>query len=83
MPPISLPRMVSSAKQHDPGVDGSLRRPCQHPANVWSLHGLLDCLKRRGETLEAAHIKQRLDMAVARADVPIEASCFCRLERVA
>ncbi len=67
----------------DLGLDGSLRRACQHPDNVWSLHGLHECLKRRGETVEAAHIKQRLDMAVARADVPIEASCFCRLERVA
>lgn len=67
----------------DLGLDGSLRRACQHPDNVWSLHGLHECLKRRGETVEAAHIKQRLDLAVARADVPIKASCFCRLERVA
>lgn len=30
--------------------------------------------------VEAGLIKQRLDMANARADVPIKASCFCRLE---
>ena len=67
----------------DLGLDGTLRRACQHPENVWSLHGLHECLTRRGETVERAHIRQRLDIAVARADVPIEASCFCRLERAA
>ena len=67
----------------DLGLDNTLRRACQHPQNVWSLHGLHECLTRRGETVEAAHIKQHLDIAVARADVPIEASCFCRLESAA
>ena len=67
----------------DLGLDRTLCRACQHPENVWSLHGLHECLTRRGETLEAEHVKQRLDIAVARCDVPIEASCFCRLERVA
>ena len=67
----------------DLGLDGALRRPCQHPENVWSLHGLHECLRRRGETVEAALIKQRLELALARADVPIEASCFCRQERAA
>ncbi len=67
----------------DLGLDGTLRRACQHPDNVWSLHGLHECLTRRGESVEAAHVKQRLDMAVARSDVPIKASCFCRLDRAA
>ena len=64
----------------DLGLDGQLRRACWHPDNVWSLHGLHECLTRRGETVEANHIKQRLDVAVARADVQIESSCYCRLE---
>ena len=64
----------------DLGLDGQLRRACWHPDNVWSLHGLHECLTRRGETVEANHIKQRLDVAVARADVPIESSCYCRLQ---
>ena len=38
---------------------------------------------RRGETAEAAMIKQRLDLASARADVPIKASCYCRLQHAA
>jgi tetratricopeptide (TPR) repeat protein len=67
----------------DLGLDATLRRACQHPDNVWSLHGLHECLTRRGETVEAGLIKQRLDLASARVDVPIEASCFCRLEKVA
>ncbi|MEM0988307.1 MAG: hypothetical protein AAGK00_05460 [Pseudomonadota bacterium] len=62
----------------DLGLDGSLSRACRHLENVWSLHGLHECLMRRGATAEAAMIKQRLDLAQARADVPIKASCFCR-----
>ena len=62
----------------DLGLDNTLRRACQHPDNVWSLHGLHECLLRLGRTAEAAMVKQRLDIAAARADVPIKASCFCR-----
>ena len=72
---------AEAAYRADLGLDGQLRRACWHPDNVWSLHGLHECLTRRGETVEANHIKQRLDVAAARADVAIEASCFCRLER--
>ncbi|MGI9435019.1 MAG: hypothetical protein ACR2Q4_09365 [Geminicoccaceae bacterium] len=63
----------------DLGLDAKLSRACQHPDNLWSLHGLHECLKRRGETVEIRMIKQRLDLASARADVPITASCFCRM----
>ncbi|MFV0296432.1 MAG: tetratricopeptide repeat protein [Hyphomicrobiaceae bacterium] len=62
----------------DLGLDGKLSRACQHPDNLWSLHGLHECLTRRGDTVEAPLIKQRLDLAVARAEMPIKASCFCR-----
>jgi tetratricopeptide (TPR) repeat protein len=62
----------------DLGLDGKLSRACQHPDNLWSLHGLHECLTRRNEKVEAALIGQRLDLAVARAEVPIKASCFCR-----
>jgi len=64
----------------DLGLDNTLSRASQHPDNVWSLHGLHECLMMRGEVEEARMVKQRLDMANARADVPIKASCFCRLE---
>ena len=67
----------------DLGLDGKLSRACQHPDNLWSLHGLHECLTRRGEKIEAALIRQRLDLAVARAEIPIKASCFCRRLAVA
>jgi tetratricopeptide (TPR) repeat protein len=62
----------------DLGLDATLSRACQHPRNVWSLAGLHECLTRRGETVEAPHIKLQLDQARARAEVPVRASCFCR-----
>ena len=62
----------------DLGLDATLSRACRHPDNLWSLHGLAECLERRGETVELAHVRQRLDLAQARADAPIRASCYCR-----
>ena len=63
----------------DLGLDPTLSRPCQHPGNVWSLHGYHECLQRLGRTAEAAIIGRQLALARARADVPIQASCACRL----
>jgi tetratricopeptide (TPR) repeat protein len=67
----------------DLGLDATLSRACQHPGNVWSLHGLHECLVHRGETLEAGHVKLQLDQAAARAEVPIRASCYCRRKAAA
>jgi tetratricopeptide (TPR) repeat protein len=67
----------------DLGLDNTLSRACQHPDNVWSLHGLHECLRRLHKTNEADMIKLRLDLAMARADVPIQASCYCRLHHAA
>jgi hypothetical protein len=64
----------------DLGFDATVSRSCQHPDNVWSLHGLAECLKRAGNTAEHAMTRQRLDLALARTDVPIRASCLCRTE---
>lgn len=74
---------AESVYRADLGLDGALSRACQHPDNVWSLHGLHECLTRLGKTSEAALLKQRLDLAAARADIPIRSSCFCRLQRAA
>lgn len=62
----------------DLGLDSTLSRACQHPVNVWSLHGLHECLVKRGEAIEVNHVKQLLDRAIARAEMPIKASCYCR-----
>ncbi|MFJ3656742.1 hypothetical protein ACIPPR_25970 [Streptomyces nigra] len=65
----------------DLGLDDTLPRPCRHPNNVWSLHGLHECLVRLGRTGEAQMVAQQLRLATALADVPVEASCYCRLEK--
>jgi tetratricopeptide (TPR) repeat protein len=64
----------------DLGLDSTLARACQHPQNLWSLHGLHECLTRRGESVEALHVKRQLDRALARAEIPVRASCYCRRE---
>lgn len=64
----------------DLGLDPTLARCCQHPGNVWSLHGYHECLRRLGRNEEAVIIGQQLALAAARADVPIRASCACRLD---
>jgi tetratricopeptide (TPR) repeat protein len=75
-------RVEDAAKVYaaDLGLDPTLSRCCQHPGNVWSLHGYHECLQRLGRTDEAAIIGQQLELARARADVPIQASCACRVE---
>ncbi|MGC0327781.1 tetratricopeptide (TPR) repeat protein [Streptomyces sp. SAI-170] len=64
----------------DLGLDDSLPRACQHPGNVWALHGFHECLVRLGKLGEAGIVAQQLKLATALADVPVEASCFCRLD---
>src|SRR5690606_10382319 len=61
----------------DLGYSGRLPRALQHPNNVWSLHGYVECLEKLGRTAEADAARPALALAKARADVPIEASCFC------
>ena len=63
----------------DLGLDATLGRACQHPGNVWSLHGYHECLTRLGKHDAARVIAQQLKLAAARADVPIRASCACRM----
>ncbi|MFY2824984.1 hypothetical protein [Ruegeria sp. MALMAid1280] len=68
---------AEAAYREDLGLAGTLSRASIHPDNVWSLKGLHDCLEARGETVEIVQIKQRLDLALARADRAVGASCFC------
>ncbi|MGY4968131.1 hypothetical protein ACWGCC_02700 [Streptomyces nigrescens] len=67
----------------DLGLDNTLPRPLQHPGNVWALHGFHECLVQLGRTGEARIVAQQLTVATALADVPVEASCFCRLDTAA
>jgi tetratricopeptide (TPR) repeat protein len=75
---------VAEAEQvyrDDLGLNSTLSRASQHPDNVWSLQGYLECLERQHKDAEAKAVQARLDIARARADVSIEASCYCRLEK--
>jgi tetratricopeptide (TPR) repeat protein len=63
--------------REDLGLGGQLSRATIHPDNIWSLKGLYDCLEARGEKLETVQIRQRLDLANARADRAAAAPCFC------
>ena len=63
----------------DLGLSGRVQRCTQHPDNVWALHGLVECLERRGPLEELGVLRGKLAAAQARADVPITSSCLCRL----
>lgn len=68
---------AEKAYREDLGMAGTLSRASIHPDNIWSLRGLYDCLVKRGESVESRMIKQRLDLAAARSDLKVNASCFC------
>jgi len=74
---------VEAAKQvylDDLGLSDTLVSTSQHMDNLWSLHGLVECLEREGDFEQAKLMRARLNLAQARADVPINASCACRLQ---
>jgi tetratricopeptide (TPR) repeat protein len=50
----------------------------RHPNNGWALHGLAECLERRGEEAAAAEAKREFTAAWKHADVEMVASCYCR-----
>lgn len=62
----------------DLGLSGKVQRCAQHPGNVWALHGLVECLRRRGESEELPALQARLATALAKVDVAISSSCLCR-----
>jgi hypothetical protein len=51
--------------------------------NVWGLQGLYECFTRLGKSQEVAFIKPAWDMSLETADIPVNASCFCRTSTVA
>jgi tetratricopeptide (TPR) repeat protein len=62
----------------DLGLDDTLVRPSQHPDNVWSLHGYVECCERLGDADALQLARLALADATHIADVPILASCACR-----
>jgi hypothetical protein len=62
----------------DLGLSDKVQRCAQHPDNVWALHGLVECLKRRGETTELAGFQRKLATALTKTDMVVTSSCLCR-----
>lgn len=67
----------------DLGLNGDLQRCAHHPRNVWALHGLVECLRHRGEADELPIYEEQLTQALAKTDVPVTSSCLCRAETTA
>jgi len=67
----------------DLGLNDKLQRCAQHPDNVWSLHGLVECLAIRGETTERPLYEEKLQAALSCTDIAITSSCMCRLNTAA
>jgi tetratricopeptide (TPR) repeat protein len=62
----------------DLGLSGAIQRCAQHPNNVWALHGLVECLRKRDECAERPLLEAQLAEALSRTDVAITSSCMCR-----
>ncbi|QBP12520.1 hypothetical protein [Cupriavidus metallidurans] len=70
-------REAAQAYEADLGLNDTVLRTNRHPNNVWALLGLHRCYEMLEEMEKAAQIKPQLDLALARADRNIHASCFC------
>lgn len=53
----------------------------RHPKNVWALHGLAEAFDRQGKVDQASLIRKEFNDAVVRADVNVDRSCYCRIEK--
>ena len=71
-----IPDSQSISQLSDLGFDKSVIRARRHPNNVWSLHGLAECLKRQNKRNELKLIEQSLEFATGRIDISIKASCY-------
>jgi tetratricopeptide (TPR) repeat protein len=72
---------VEEAMQHyqdDLGIDNTLPRSHQHRDNIWALHGYVECLKRLNRVDRVESFQQKLNQAMALADIPVDSSCCCR-----
>ena len=49
-----------------------------HPSNGWALHGLAECLKRRGRDKDAVAVEAQFLESWKRSDITIQSSCYCR-----
>ncbi|KAI5448850.1 hypothetical protein NCC49_006071 [Naganishia albida] len=66
----------------DLGFNPTLARAHQHPLNIWALVGAEECLKVLGREEERGIVKTLSRAARAVADVQVDVSCLCRIDRV-
>jgi hypothetical protein len=71
-------REAEQVYRDDLGLSNAIQRCAQHPDNVWALHGLAECLQKRGDTGELPIIQHKLARALELADIQITSSCMCR-----
>ena len=65
--------------QADLGINQALQRCAQHPDNVWSLHGLVECLRKtHSNPDEISFYTEKLNYALTLTDIPVLSSCCCR-----
>ena len=64
--------------KEDLGLEKGLTRQAIHPDNIWAMLGVVDAANQLNEPVDGS-LKTRLEVAQARADPSIKASCFCRL----
>jgi tetratricopeptide (TPR) repeat protein len=65
--------------REDLGLTDQIQRCAQHPNNVWALHGLVECLQRRGALEELPKFQEKLAHAMRKTDIAISSSCMCRV----
>ena len=62
----------------DLGLSDDLQRCAQHPDNIWSLHGLVECLRMRGEESLLSGLERKLAQMDKLTDISVNSSCCCR-----
>jgi tetratricopeptide (TPR) repeat protein len=67
----------------DLGLTPGIQRCAQHPDNVWALHGLVECLRRRGAADDLPDFEAKLARAQTLTDMLVTASYLCRTATVA
>lgn len=65
--------------REDLGLQPGFPRRRARLNNVWGLQGLYECFVRLGKESEALFIRTQRDVALASTDIPVSASCFCRV----
>eukprot|EP01059_Diplonema_ambulator_P030767 TRINITY_DN539_c0_g1_i1.p1 TRINITY_DN539_c0_g1~~TRINITY_DN539_c0_g1_i1.p1 ORF type:complete len:572 (+),score=282.30 TRINITY_DN539_c0_g1_i1:53-1768(+) len=75
------PKEALEVYRQDLGILRTLARSSIHPDNLWSMLGVVDCMKELKQEVEP-DFQARLDALLVRADTDINASCFCRLSKV-